>query len=324
MNTPLDFEKGISEIERRIDELRQLDKGEDRKSEIETARLQSRLERLLRHAYRRLGPAQKIQVARHPNRPGASQYIQVLLDDFQPFISAKLNDHHHIFGGLGRFRGIAVVVVAHDRRGWSVGAENQTLNGVGGQIRGNVRRLFDLSEAFRLPILTFIDVPGDSDTGFGGNAGADAVLCDLERAAIACFLLNASVPVIATIVGQSGGTGALALVAADRVLMLQNAVAFAVSPEIVAKTLWGDPAQIRAAVEAGKITAEDLLAAGIIDEIVPEPPGGAHRHPETVIAAVGDAIASASALQDRSDMSGIRRLRRRQERFLSFGATDTE
>lgn len=133
MNTPLDFEKGISEIERRIDELRQLDKGEDRKSEIETARLQSRLERLLRHAYRRLGPAQKIQVARHPNRPGASQYIQVLLDDFQPFISAKLNDHHHIFGGLGRFRGIAVVVVAHDRRGWSVGAENQTLNGVGGK-----------------------------------------------------------------------------------------------------------------------------------------------------------------------------------------------
>lgn len=279
----------------------------------EVSRLTDKADKQLRALYAKLTPWQKTQVARHPERPKAGSVIAGLITDFTPLAGDRaFADDLAMLGGIGRFRGEPVMVIGTEK-----GSDTET------RIRHNfgsprpegyrkARRLMELAGRFGLPILSFVDTSG-AYPGIDAEARgqAEAIASGIE----AC--LSAPVPFIAAIIGEGGSGGAIAIAAGDSVLMFEHAVYAVISPEGCASILWRDAAQAPVAAEAMKLTAQDLKRLGIIDQIIPEPVGGAHREPEMAVAALGDAIAS--ALAPLASLSPTALRARRREKFLAMG-----
>ena len=312
MREYLDFEKPLAELEGKIEELRHLSDPQGMNIAEEVAKLSEKAERLLHTTYAKLTPWQKTQVARHPERPKALAYIDSLMTDFAPLAGDRaFAEDAAIVGGLCRFRGRSVLVLGTEK---GTDTETRIEHNVGmARPEGyrKARRLIELAGRFSLPILTFVDTAG-AFPGIDAEARgqAEAIARSIEAS------LAAPVPFISVIIGEGGSGGAIALAAGDRVLMLEHAVYSVISPEGCASILWRDAASAPAAAEAMKLTAEDLLRLSLIDSIIPEPLGGAHRDPTATIAAVGKAIES--ELVALVDLPSAELKARRHEKILKM------
>ena len=309
----LDFERPLAELDQKIDELRKSQEPGGIDIEEEIRLLEAKTGEQLRETYAKLTPWQKTQVARHPDRPHALAYIAGLITEFVPLAGDRaFADDAAIVGGMGRFRGHSVMVLGTER-----GADTETRIAHNfGMARPEgyrkARRLIEMAGRFGLPLLTFVDTAGafpGIDAESRGQAEA------IARSIEAC--IESPVPIVATIIGEGGSGGAIALAAADRVLMLEHAVYSVISPEGCASILWREAAQAPAAADALKLTASDLLGMRIIDGIVAEPLGGAHRDPAETVAAVGAAIWTALLPLLPLDPAALRTNRR--EKFLAIG-----
>ena len=307
----LDFEKPIAELQGRIDELREGSGGVDISADVK--RLQVKSDKLLRDTFAKLTPWQKTQVARHPERPHFKDYVAALFDEFVPLAGDRsYGDDQAIQGGFATFRGRRVMVLGHEK-GDDTASRLRHNFGMG-KPEGYRKaiRLIDLADRFDLPIVTLVDTSG----AFPGIQAEERGQAEaIARSTEAC--LRAGVPVVAAIVGEGGSGGAVALAAGNRVLMFEHAVYSVISPEGCASILWRTADKAPEAAEALKVTAQDLKALGVIDTIVPEPLGGAHRDRATAIVALGQAIDQALASLTGLDRAGLRRQRR--EKFLTMG-----
>ncbi|MDP6952505.1 MAG: acetyl-CoA carboxylase carboxyltransferase subunit alpha [Alphaproteobacteria bacterium] len=313
MNTFLDFERPIAELEGKIKELRHLSDNDELNIVEEVARLQSKAERLLRQTYAKLAPWQKVQVARHPDRPHFRDYVEHLLDDFTPLAGDRqFGEDAAIVGGLGRFRGYSAVVIGHEKGADTEGRVRHNFGMARPEGYRKAMRLMRMAERFALPVITLVDTPG-AYPGIGAEerGQAEAIARSIETC------LNLRTPLVSVIVGEGGSGGAIALAAADHVAMLENAVYSVISPEGCASILWRSGDKAQDAAEALRLTAEDLEKLGIIDAIVPEPIGGAHRDPKEVMTAVGDAIET--ALRPLLGLSGGDLRARRRDKFMAVG-----
>ncbi|MGI4939648.1 MAG: acetyl-CoA carboxylase carboxyltransferase subunit alpha [Janthinobacterium lividum] len=309
----LDFEKPVAELESKIEDLRRMQQPGGIDIDEEVAALEQKADDQLRQTYANLTAWQKAQVARHPDRPHALDYIRGLIEEFTPLAGDRaFADDAAVVGGLGRFNGRSVVVLGTER-----GSDTETrVKHNFGMARPEgyrkAHRLIELAGRFRLPLLTFVDTAG-AFPGIDAEARGQAEA--IARSIEAC--LGAPVPVVATIIGEGGSGGAIALAAGDRVLMLEHSVYSVISPEGCASILWRDAAQASVAAEALRLTATDLLGMGIVDTVVPEPLGGAHRMPAEAIAAVGAAVQDALAPLTALEPAAL--LARRREKFLAMG-----
>ena len=309
----LDFEKPIAELEGKIEELRRLSEPDGLNITEEITRLTSVADRQLRATYAKLTPWQKTQVARHPDRPKATDYIAGLVTGFTPLAGDRaFADDPAVVGGLGRFRGLAVMVLGTEKGSDTEGRIAHNFGMARPEGYRKARRLIELAGRFGLPILSFIDTAG-AFPGIDAEARgqAEAVARSIE----AC--IEAPVAIVAVIIGEGGSGGAVALAAGDQVLMLEHAIYSVISPEGCASILWRDAAQASAAAEALRLTADDLKNLRLVDEVIPEPLGGAHRDPAAAIQAVGNAVGV--ALKGLLAMDGATLRARRREKFLAMG-----
>jgi acetyl-CoA carboxylase carboxyl transferase subunit alpha len=309
----LDFEKPVAELEGKIEELRRMSEPEGMNIADEISRLTEKADRQLRATYAKLTPWQKTEVARHPGRPKASDYVASLITEFTPLAGDRaFADDSAVIGGMGRFRGRSVMVLGTEK---GSDTESRVAHNFGmARPEGyrKARRLIELAGRFGLPVLTFVDTSGAFP---GVEAEARGQAEAIARSIEAC--LSAPVPVIATIIGEGGSGGAIALATGDAILMLEHSIYSVISPEGCAAILWKDAAQAPVAAEALRLTADDLRRLRLIDHIVAEPMGGAHREPEAAIVAVGDAIQA--ALAPLLAMDGAMLKSRRREKFLEMG-----
>ncbi|MBB5710445.1 acetyl-CoA carboxylase carboxyltransferase subunit alpha [Sphingomonas xinjiangensis] len=313
MATFLDFEKPIAELQSRIDELRRTAEGGDVDIAAEIAPLQAKSDRLLQDTYAALTPWQKTQVARHPERPHFRHYVAGLIDDFMPLGGDRaFADDNAIIGGLGRFRGRRVMVIGHEK-GDDTATRLKHNFGMG-KPEGYRKaiRLMRLADKFRLPVVTLVDTSGAFPGVQAEERGqAEAIARSTEQC------LNLGVPLISAILGEGGSGGAVALAAGNQVLMMEHAVYSVISPEGCASILWRTADKAADAAEAMKITAQHLKGLGVIDHIVSEPLGGAHRAPGEAVMALGDAIEAALEDLDGVSPEGLRQARR--AKFLAMG-----
>ncbi len=309
----LDFEKPIAELEGKIDELRRMSEPNGINIAEEVARLTEKADKQLRLTYAKLSAWQKTQVARHPERPKASDYLRALIADYTPLAGDRaFADDAAVLGGLGRFEGRSVVVLGTEKGADTESRVKHNFGMARPEGYRKARRLIELAGRFALPVLSFVDTSG-AFPGIEAEARGQAEA--IARSIEAC--LEAPVPVIAVIVGEGGSGGAIALAAGDRVLMLEHAIYSVISPEGCASILWRDAAQAGAAAEALRLTADDLKRLRLVDAVVGEPLGGAHRAPETAIAAVGRAIAA--ELPGLLALDPVALKARRREKFLEMG-----
>jgi len=309
----LDFEKPIAELEGKIEELRRMSEGDGINIAEEIARLTDKADKQLRATYAKLTAWQKTQVARHPQRPKAGDYLRALITDYTPLAGDRaFADDAAIVGGMGRFEGRSVVVLGTEK---GADTDSRVAHNFGmARPEGyrKARRLIELAGRFGLPVLTFVDTSG-AFPGIDAEARGQAEA--IARSIEAC--LEAPVPVIATIIGEGGSGGAIALAAGDAILMLEHAIYSVISPEGCAAILWKDAAQAPAAAEALRLTAEDLKRLQLIDAVVAEPLGGAHRAPAEAVTAVAGAIQAALAPLLALDAATLRS--RRRNKFLDMG-----
>src|SRR6266568_3084995 len=314
MRSYLDFEKPVAEIEAKLEELRALDAG-DSAAAIgeEVTRLEVKAALTLRDIYASLTPWQKTQVARHPDRPHCLDYVAALITDFAPLAGdRKFGDDDAIVGGFGRFRGESVCLIGHEK---GSSTEDRLKHNFGMALPEGYRkaeRLMLMADRFGIPVISLVDTAG-AYPGIGAEERGQAEA--IARSTEACLALG--VPNVAVILGEGGSGGAIAIATANRVLMLEHAIYSVISPEGAASILWRDTAKAQEAATSMKITAQDLERFGIIDQIVTEPIGGAHRDPPAAIAATGEAIASALDELAGLDRETVRRQRR--EKFLAIG-----
>jgi acetyl-CoA carboxylase carboxyl transferase subunit alpha len=309
----LEFEKPLAELEGKIEELRHLADGGDLNIADEVERLETKVDRLLRQTYAKLSPWQKVQLARHPERPHGSDYIEGLITEFTPLAGDRaFAEDRAIIGGLGRFRGRAVVVLAHEKGADTEARVKHNFGMAKPEGYRKAIRLMRLAQRFALPVLSFVDTAGAYPGIEAEERGqAEAIARSVE----AC--LQIEVPMVATVIGEGGSGGAIAIAAGNKVLMLEHAVYSVISPEGCASILWRSAGNAQDAAEALKLTAQDLLKLDIIDEIVTEPLGGAHRDKAATIDAVGNAIES--ALNPLLDLDGPALRKQRREKFLAMG-----
>ncbi len=309
----LDFEKPIAELQARIDELR--DTAADGELDIATeiGRLQTKSDRLLRETYTRLTPWQKTQVARHPERPHFKHYVAALIEDFMPLGGDRaFADDSAIIGGIGRLRGRKVVVIGHEK-GDDTASRLRHNFGMG-KPEGYRKaiRLMELADRFALPVVTLVDTSGAFPGIQAEERGqAEAIARSTEAA------LNLGVPMVSAILGEGGSGGAIALAAGNTVLMMEHAVYSVISPEGCASILWRTADKAPEAAEAMRVTAQDLKSLGVIDRIVAEPLGAAHRDKAAAINALGDAIEQ--ALAELADQSAASLRQARRQKFLAMG-----
>jgi len=315
MPTFLDFEKPIAELEGKIEELRHLATSGDINIAEEVSRLQAKVDRLLRQTYAKLTPWQKTLVARHPERPHLKDYIEGLVEEFTPLAGDRLYaDDAAIIGGIGRFRGWSAMILGQEK-----GSDTET------RVRHNfgmakpegyrkAQRLMRLADRYKLPLVSLVDTPG-AYPGVGAEERGQAEA--IARCIATC--LEIEVPLISVVIGEGGSGGAIALAAANTVLMLEHAVYSVISPEGCASILWRSSEHAQDAAEALKLTAADLLKLKVIDGIVPEPFGGAHRDRAAAIDAVGDALEGGLA-QLRNGTDDYKAHRR--AKFLAMGSPE--
>ncbi len=313
MPTFLEFEKPIAELEGKIEELRHVADGGNVNVAEEVSRLQAKADRLLRQTYGKLSAWQKTLVARHPERPHFGDYVGALVEEWTPLAGDRnFADDRAILGGLGRFRGRSVVLMGHEKGNDTPTRVRHNFGMARPEGYRKAQRLMDMADRFRLPVVTLVDTPG-AYPGIDAEARGQAEA--IARAVETCLKIR--VPLVAAIIGEGGSGGAIALAAGNRVLMLEHSVYSVISPEGCASILWRSADQAKEAAEALKLTAEDLLKLGVIDEIVVEPLGGAHRDPARIVQAVGDAIEVALTELCRHD--GARLRAERREKYLAMG-----
>jgi acetyl-CoA carboxylase carboxyl transferase subunit alpha len=313
MRAYLDFEKPVAELEAKIDALRAVDTSKSGDLGDEIGRLEARAAEALREVYSQLAPWQKMQVARHPQRPHCLDFVKGLIDDFTPLAGdRKFGEDEAIIGGLGRFRGESVCLIGQEKGSTT----EQRLKHNFGMARPEgyrkAVRLMELADRFGLPVVAIVDTAGafpGIDAEERGQAEA------IARSTDAC--LDLGVPNIALIIGEGGSGGAVAIATANRTLMLEHAVYSVISPEGAASILWRDSARAQEAASSMKITAQDLLRLGVIDAIIPEPLGGAHRDPGATVAAAGKALAAGLGELQEMDASALRA--QRADKFLAIG-----
>ncbi len=313
MPTFLDFEKPIAELQARIDELRDTAAGGEVDIEAEVGKLQAKSDKLLKDVYSRLTPWQKTQVARHPERPHFKHYVARLITDFMPLGGDRaFADDAAIQGGLGRFRGRPVMVIGHEKGDDTASRLRHNFGMAKPEGYRKAIRLVELADKFGIPVLTLVDTSG----AFPGMEAEERGQAEaIARSTEAC--LNAGVPMIASILGEGGSGGAVALAAGNHVLMMEHAVYSVISPEGCASILWRTADKAADAAEAMKVTAQHLHGLGVIDTIVPEPLGGAQRDHGAAIDALGDGIAAALAGLDGQGATALRQQRR--AKFLAMG-----
>lgn len=313
MRAYLDFEKPIAELESKIEELRHLQGSSELNIADEVERLQGKLDKLLVQTYGKLTAWQKTQVARHQERPRTRDYVEALIQDFTPLAGDRLfGEDTAIVGGLGRFRGNSVVVIGNEKGADTHSRVRHNFGMARPEGYRKAQRLMQLAERFGLPLLTFIDTAG-AYPGIGAEerGQAEAIARCIE------ISLQLKVPVIATVIGEGGSGGAIALATANRVIMLEHSIYSVISPEGCASILWRSAEQNQEAAEALRLTAQDLEKLGVIDQIVPEPLGAAHRSRAKTMAAVGDAIEESLHALRRLD-GGTLKVQRR-DKFLAIG-----
>ncbi len=309
----LDFEKPIAELEGKIEELRRMSEPDGINIADEVARLTVVADRQLRTTYAKLTAWQKTQVARHPDRPKAQDYIKGLITEFTPMAGDRaFGDDSAVLGGMGRFHGRAVVVIGTEKGSDTESRVQHNFGMARPEGYRKARRLIEFAGRFHLPVLTFVDTSG-AFPGIDAEARGQAEA--IARSIEAC--LEVPVPFIATIIGEGGSGGAIALAAGDRVMMLEHAVYSVISPEGCASILWRDPAQAGVAADALRLTAEDLKRLKLIDTIIAEPLGGAQRDPTATIAAVEAAVRDSLAALVPLDGAVLKA--RRRDKFLEMG-----
>jgi acetyl-CoA carboxylase carboxyl transferase subunit alpha len=322
MNVFLDFEKPIADLEGKIEELRQMasGKGADEAArnpainvEEEIARLQAKSAQAVADIYSRLTPWQKTLVARHPARPHFSDYVAGLIADFTPLAGDRLyGEDKAIVTGLGRFRGRPVAVVGQEKGNDTKSRLDHNFGMALPEGYRKVQRLFDMANRFRLPVVSLVDTAG-AYPGIGAEERGQAEA--IARCTQACLALTT--PFVATIIGEGGSGGAVAIAAANKVYMLEHAIYSVISPEGCASILWHKADKAADAAAAMKITAQDLLSINVIDGIIPEPVGGAQRGPERAIQAAGDVIERVLGELSQLPPDELKRLRR--EKYLQMG-----
>lgn len=309
----LDFEQPIAELETKIEELRHVADSSSVNIAEEVSRLETKASKLLRAAYSSLTPWQKVQVARHPERPHAKNYIEALLTDFVPLAGDRaFADDGAMIGGLGRFQGRAVMALGIEKGMDTASRLKHNFGMAKPEGYRKARRLMELAGRFGLPILAFVDTAG-AYPGIDAEARGQAEA--IARSIEAC--LAAPVPVVAVIIGEGGSGGAIAIAAADRVLMLEHAVYSVISPEGCASILWRSADKAREAAEALRLTAQDLFKLKVIDRIIDEPLGGAHRDIKSALAATARGIAEALNQLAERDIATLKNERR--AKYLSIG-----
>jgi len=314
MRTYLDFEKSIAELESKVAELKTLSVGENPVSIAdEISRLQQKAQQSLVDTYGKLTPWQKTQVARHPNRPHTVDYVKAMIAEFTPLSGDRyFGEDAAILGGIGTFRNRSVVVLGHEK---GSDTETRLKHNFGMAKPEGYRkavRLMDLADRFSMPVITLVDTAGAYPGIDAEERGqAEAIARSTDR----CLALG--VPLVSVVIGEGGSGGAVAIATANRILMLEHAIYTVASPEAAASILWKDATRNVEAATNMRITAQDLLQLKVIDAIVPEPLGGAHRDPEKAATNVADAIEKAVAELDGKTPDEIRR--HRQDRFLDIG-----
>lgn len=314
IRTYLDFEKPIAELESKVADLQTLSSGDDAVSiSEELDKLQQKAEQALADTYAKLTPWQKTQVARHPDRPHCMAFINALIEDFTPLAGDRyFAEDHAIVGGMGQFAGQSVMLIGHEK---GSDTESRIKHNFGMARPEGYRkaiRLMEMAERFAMPVITIVDTAG-AYPGIGAEERGQAEA--IARSTDACIGLG--VPIISVVVGEGGSGGAVAIASANRILMLEHAIYTVASPEAAASILWRDSARAIDAATNMKITAQDLLAMKVIDGIIAEPVGGAHRDVEATIAATGKAIEG--ALEEFEGQSAAEIRTQRQERFLEIG-----
>jgi len=313
MNHYLEFEKSIAALEGKIEELRHLPGGGEVNIVEEVSKLQGKVDKQLRSTYAKLSAWQRAQVARHPDRPHALDYIETLIEDFTPLAGDRLfGEDAALVGGLGRFRGQSVMVLGIEK-----GCDTDT------RVKHNfgmakpegyrkAQRLMKMADHFGLPVITLVDTSGAFP---GADAEARGQAEAIAKSIEVCFQIR--VPLISVIIGEGGSGGAIALASANVVLMLEHSIYSVISPEGCASILWRDGSMNKEAAEALRLTAMDLDKLGVIDAIITEPLGGAHRDPAAAMKSVGDEINH--QLSKLKDLDGGQLKTRRREKFLSMG-----
>jgi acetyl-CoA carboxylase carboxyl transferase subunit alpha len=310
----LEFEKPLAEIEGKAEELRAMARANrEMDVEKEAAALDRKAETLLRDLYKGLTPWQKCQVARHPDRPHCKDYIDALFTEFTPLAGDRnFADDHAVMGGLARFNDAPVLVIGHEK-----GSDTKTrIERNFGMARPEgyrkAIRLMDLAHRFRLPVVTLIDTPGAyPGKGAEERGQAEAIAKSIQ----AC--LRTTAPIISIIVGEGGSGGAIAIAVADRVYMLEHSIYSVISPEGCASILWRNGSHAEDAATALKLTAQDLYGLKLIDGIIPEPLGGAHRQHQQTIQNVSDQIDK--ALQEMTPWDENTIIQKRRAKFLAYG-----
>ncbi len=314
MRTYLDFEKPIAELESRVAELKALAAEQHSVSiEEELAKLERKAREALEETYSGLTPWQKTQVARHPERPHFRHYIDALVQDFTPLAGDRFfAEDQAIVGGIGRLAGRSVMVLGHEKGSDTEGRIKHNFGMARPEGYRKAVRLMDMADRFQLPVVSLVDTAG-AYPGIGAEerGQAEAIARSTDRC------LSLGVPIVAVIIGEGGSGGAVAIATANRVYMLEHAIYTVASPEAAASILWRDSARAVDAATNMKITAQDLLRLGIIDGIIAEPIGGAHRDGIEVVRATGETIIQALATYEGLTPAEIRKQRR--DKFLSMG-----
>jgi acetyl-CoA carboxylase carboxyl transferase subunit alpha len=314
MHAYLDFERPIAELEGKIVELRKLAEADPTMDiEDDVGRLQAKARQLIHDTYAKLTPWQKTMVARHPARPHFLDYAAALLEDFAPLAGDRLyGEDRAVVTGLARFRGRAIAVIGQEKGNDTKSRLKHNFGMAMPEGYRKAQRLFALANRFQLPVVSFADTQG-AYPGIGAEERGQAEA--IARSTQAC--LNLEVPFVSVIIGEGMSGGALGIAVANRVYMLEHSIYAVISPEGCASILWRSAERAQDAAAAMKITAQDLLELKIIDGIVPEPPGGAHRGPESTIESVGDTVAR--ALDELSVLSPQQVRLQRREKFLAMG-----
>jgi acetyl-CoA carboxylase carboxyl transferase subunit alpha len=286
MQTYLEFEKPIAELEARVAELRETATAGAIDIESEIAKLETKSGKLLKETYSRLTPWQKTQVARHPDRPHFKDYVEAITDEFLPLAGDRaFGDDPAIIGGLAKVDGRRIMLIGHEKGDDTASRLKHNFGMAKPEGYRKAIRLMQLADRFGLPVVTLVDTPGAFPGVQAEERGqAEAIARSTEQC------LELKVPLIAAIVGEGGSGGAVALAAANRVLMFEHAVYSVISPEGCASILWRTADKASDAAEAMKITASDLQALGVVDRIIDEPLGGAHRHPEAAMGELKQAL----------------------------------
>lgn len=309
----LDFEKPVLELESKISELRHVNSDSEVNIAEEIKRMQIKADKLLKQTYSKLTPAQKVQVARHQDRPHMSDYVEGMIDDFMPLAGDRnFAEDHAIIGGLGRFRGQSCIVIGQEKGNDTESRIKRNFGMVRPEGYRKAQRLMKMAHQFQLPVITLVDTAGAyPGVGAEERGQSEAIAKSIETC------LRTETPIISVVIGEGGSGGAVAIAVADKIYMLEHSIYSVISPEGCASILWRSGEFAKDAATALKLTAQDLYELKLIDAIIEEPVGGAHRKKEDTIQAVSDQIQK--GLEELTPWNREKLIKSRREKFLKFG-----